>query len=279
MPVPPDPVLRAAVRWLEKLPVNGRARCRALFTTHVEYSDISPTQYDAAYRWLAEAGLLQGPDEALPAGELIFRAALLTGDVAWFPDADVHVRVPAELPLDAGRAAAVLGLSEFQAYQQIHALWGKVDAAERSRIGAAGETALVELLSSSTTAGIEHVAAHSDGYGYDIGVHAGRHSLHIEAKATTRRNRLTFFLSRREYEVMRCDPLWQLVVLQLTDRFAISAIGSVASSWIAAQVPEDQGLYGRWEACRVEVPAEQAVSGIPRLAPVLDQEASTLLRG
>lgn len=157
---------------MEKLPSNGRARCRSLFTTHPEYSDISPTQYDAAYRWLEETGLLHDSDDALPIGQRVFRAVLLTGDVYWFRDADLHVREPAEVPIDAGRAAAVLGLSELQTYQEIHVARGKVDSAERSRIGAAGETALVDLLSSSTTAGIEHVAAHSDGYGYDIAVHA-----------------------------------------------------------------------------------------------------------
>jgi hypothetical protein len=277
--VPPDSILQAAVRWVEKLPANGRARCRSLFTTHPEYSDISPTQYDAAYRWLEEAGLLHDSDDALPVGQQIFRAVLLAGSAPWFPDADLHVREPAELPIDAVRAAAALGLSELEAYQEIHAVWGKVDAAERSRIGAAGEAALVRLLSSSTAAAIEHVAAHSDGYGYDIAVLAGRRSLHIEAKATTRRNRLTFFLSRREYEVMQYDPLWQLVVLRLTEELAINAVGSVASNWIEAQVPDDRGLHGRWESCRIDVPPEQVVDGIPRLAPLLAEGASPLLRG
>ncbi|WP_242882766.1 DUF3883 domain-containing protein [Actinomadura litoris] len=264
---------------MEKLPANGRARCRSLFTTHAEYSDISPTQYDAAYRWLEEAGLLHSSDDNLPVGQRVFRAALLTSDIYWFPDADIHVREPAEVPIDAGRAAAALGLSELQAYQEIHAVRGKVDTAERSRIGAAGEAALAHLLSSSTAARIEHVAAHSDGYGYDIAVHAGRRSLHIETKATTRRNRLTFFLSRREYEVMRHDAYWQLVMLQLTDQLAINAIASIDSAWIEAQLPADRSPYSRWEACRIDVPAEQAVSGIPRLAPLLDRAAPALLRG
>ncbi|OLT27248.1 hypothetical protein BJF79_01065 [Actinomadura sp. CNU-125] len=244
MSVPPDPVLLAAARWVEKLPANGRARCRSLFSTHVEYSDISLTQYDAAYRWLQEAGILDNAEQDLSVGQRVFRAVLLAGDVHWFPDADLHVRGPTELPIDAGRAAAALGLSELEAYQEIHTVRGKVDVAERSRIGAAGETALMDLLSSSVSAKIEHVAAHSDGYGYDIAVHADRRSLHIEAKATTRRNRLTFFLSRREYEVMRYDPLWQLVVLQLTDELAVAAIASVASAWLAARRPWPLRLLG-----------------------------------
>jgi hypothetical protein len=279
VPVPPNPVLLAAVRWVEKLPANGRARCRSLFTTHAEYSDISPTQYDAAYRWLEETGLLHGSDDTLPVGQRIFRAVLLTGDIHWFPDADIHVREPAEVPIDAGRAAAALGLSELQTYQEIHAVRGKVDTAERSRIGTAGEAALADLLSSATAARIEHVAAHSDGYGYDIAVHAGQRSLHIETKATTRRNRLTFFLSRREYEVMRRDTYWQLVILQLTDQLAISAITSIDSAWIETQLPADRNPYGRWETCRIDVPPEQAVSGVPRLAPLLCRTAPALLRG
>ena len=264
---------------MEKRPANGRARCRALFTTHTEYSDISPAQYDEAYRWLDETGLTQGMDDTTPVGQRVFRAVLLGGSVPWFPDADLHVREPAELPIDAARAAAVLGLSELDAFQEIHAVWGKVDAAARLKVGSAGEAALVRLLTRSTTATIDHVAAHSDGYGYDIAVRAGKHSLHIEAKATTRRNRLTFFLSRREYEVMRHDPLWQLAIVRLTDDLAISAVGTVDPSWIEAQVPDDQGPLGRWESCRIDVPTEQLVNGIPRLGPVLAQDASPLLRG
>ncbi|MES9537543.1 DUF3883 domain-containing protein [Actinomadura sp. NPDC000600] len=264
---------------MEKLPTNGRARCRALFTTHAEYSDISPMQYDAAYRWLEETGLLDSSDDILPTGQRVFRAVVSTGDISWFPDADLHVRDPTELPIDAGRAAGALGLSELQAYQEIHAAWGKVDTAKRSRIGAAGEAGLVDLLSTSTTARVEHVAAHSDGCGYDVAVLAGRHSLHIEAKATTRRNRLPLFLTRREYEVMRHDPSWQLVVLRLTDELAVNAVGSVDSNWIEKQVPDDQGPYGRWESCRIDVPPDQVVSGIPRLAPVLASGASPLLAG
>ncbi|MEU6745547.1 DUF3883 domain-containing protein [Spirillospora sp. NPDC046719] len=264
---------------MEKLPAVGRARCRSLFTNHAEYSDISPTQYDAAYRWLDECGLLHGSDSALPVSQRVFRAAILTGDAPWFPDADLHVREPTELPIDAARAAETLGLSELQAYQEIHAVQGKVDAAERSRIGAAGEAALVELLTSSTTARIEHVASHSDGYGYDIAVLADRCRLHVEVKATTRRNRMTFFLSRREYDVMQRDHFWQLVVLKLTDQLEINAVGCVPSNWIEDQAPSDQGLHGRWESCRIDVPPEQVVEGIPRLAPILAPTASPLLRG
>ncbi|MBA8949934.1 protein NO VEIN domain-containing protein [Actinomadura namibiensis] len=277
--MPPEPVLRAAVRWMEKLPVSGRARCQALFTTHAEYSDIGPHQYDAAYMWLQKSGLLQALDTALPAAQRVFHAALLTGRPAWLPDADLLVREPAELPADAVRAAEALGLSDLQAYQEVHAVWGKVDAAERSRLGAAGEAALADLLASSTMARVEHVAAHSDGYGYDIALHAGRCSLHIEVKATVRRNRLVFFLSRREYETMRHDPCWQLVMVRLTDQLEIDAVCSLASAWIAAQVPSDRGLHGRWESCRIEIPPGGAAKGIPRLAPVLRQEAASLLLG
>lgn len=212
-------------------------------------------------------------------GRRIFRAVLLAGSAPWFPDADLHVREPAELPIDAARAAAELGLSELEAFQEIHAVWGKVDAEVRLKVGSAGEAALVRLLTTSTSATIEHVAAHSDGYGYDIAVLAGEHSLHIEAKATTRHNRVTFFLSRREYEVMRYDLSWQLVIVQLTDDLAVSAVGTVDPSWIEAQVPDDQGPLGRWESCRIDVPPDRVVHGIPRLGPVLAQDASPLLRG
>ncbi|GAB2616790.1 protein NO VEIN domain-containing protein [Kribbella endophytica] len=250
-----------------------------MFTSHAEYSDISPGQYESAYSWIDEAGLMGGLDTALPIRERILRAALLTGRPPWLADADLLVQAPEELPADALRAAAALGFDETHVYREVHAVWGKVDSAERERIGFAGEIALVELLATYSMARIEHVAAHSDGYGYDIAVHAGQHSLRIEAKATARRNRLSFFLSRNEFETMRLDAGWQLVIVRLNSQLAIDAVASIDSGWISRQVPLDQGSYGCWSSCRIDVPPEKAVTGIPRLAPVLIPKAPLLLTG
>lgn len=137
MPVPPSPVLRAALRWLERLPASSPARCRALFTNHADYSDLTPTQYEAAYTWLGENSLLGDPDSSAAAGERVFRAALASSGAPWLQDADILVRGPDELPEDALRAADALDISKNEAYEQVSAVWGKVDTEARALIGSA----------------------------------------------------------------------------------------------------------------------------------------------
>ncbi|MFJ4911953.1 protein NO VEIN domain-containing protein [Streptomyces sp. NPDC088726] len=265
------------MRWLERLPGSSATRCRALFTNHSDFSDLTPTQYEAAYSWLEENGLLGKLHGRAAVNARIFRTALASSGAPWLPDADVLVRSPEELPEDALRAAEALGITESDAYEQVSAVWGKVDTEARALIGNAGELALVGLIAEATEARVEHVAAYSDGFGYDIAVHTRRHALHIEAKSTMRRGRVTFYLSRHEHETMRRDPAWQLVVVQLTEDLGIAAIASVPSDWISAQVPQDRGSFGRWEACRIDVSPEALVPGIPRLALLLNTGTPGLL--
>ncbi|MGK5497928.1 protein NO VEIN domain-containing protein [Streptomyces sp. URMC 125] len=278
MSVPPNPVLGAAVRWLERLPTSGAARIRALFTTHSDFSDITPTQYEFAYEWICRTGLLDDVRSSIPARRRVFDSAVAHSG-PWFQDADTLVREPGELPDDILRAAEALGISEAEAYVHVRTAWGKVDTAERSKIGAAGELALVKLLTVSTYASVEHVAAWSDGYGYDIGVQAPQHHVHIEAKSTIRRGRLVVYLSRNEYETMLRDPAWELVAVRLTPELDPKAVATVPRDWIAAQVPADRTVCGRWESCRLDVPPGVPVPGIPRAAPLLTEEASALLSG
>ncbi|MEU1895572.1 protein NO VEIN domain-containing protein [Streptomyces pristinaespiralis] len=279
MPVPPEPVLRAAVRWLERLPASGTVRVRALFATHSDFSDITPTQYEAAYTWLEATGLLDDLRSSIPGHRRVFDAAIAHSGASWLPDADLLIRSQDELPDDVLRAASSLGLSSGEAFRQLAAVWGKVDTRERERIGTAGELALVELLAASTSERVEHIAAWSDGFGYDIAVHATRYPGHLEAKSTTRRGRLTVFLSRNEYETMLRDPHWELVAIRLSEDLRPEAIATVPKEWIVRQAPTDQGSRGRWESCRLDVPPDVPVPGIPRIAPVLAAGGSRLLDG
>ncbi len=275
--MPPDATLRAATRWLRHLPRSGFSRCRSLFVSHVEFSDLTPTQYDIAFGWLRDQGLLDDLQSAIPAEHRVFAAAVSTSETPWFRDANVLLDGPEDLPTDALRAAEALGLDDAEAYAQIAAEWGKVDTRERERIGAAGEVALAELLSSSVEAVIDHVAARSDGYGYDIAVRKAPHKLHIETKSTLRRERLTVYLSRNEFETMRRDPDWVLVAVRLTSDLQPSAISTVPNSWILDQVPADRSPYGRWQSCRLNVPLEVLALGIPQLEPLLGPQPSVLL--
>ncbi|MEW2393737.1 DUF3883 domain-containing protein [Streptomyces venezuelae] len=176
-------------------------------------------------------------------------------------------------------AAKALELTADEAFAHIHSVWGKVDTSRREQIGLAGELALVELLTTEVPARIEHVAEHSDGYGYDIAVQTDKASVHIETKATTRRGRLTVYLSRNEYETMRRDPAWQLVAVRLTAELALTSIATVPREWIAAQVPADRGLCGRWESCRLEVPPGVPEKGIPALLPLFTGDVPAEIAG
>lgn len=281
MPAPPEPVLRAAVRWLERLPASGPARIRSLFTTHPDYSDITPTQYDAAYAWIRDTGLLDDAHGGIPARRRVFERAVARSGGLWLRDADLLIRGPDELPDDVRRAAAALGISETEAFGEVSTAWGKVDAAERSRVGAAGEAALLGLLTASKLpqVQVEHVAAWSDGYGYDIAVRGPEHQAHVEAKSTTRRGRLALHLSRNEYETMMRDPAWVLVAVRLGEDMEPRAVATVPQEWIADNVPADRGRLGRWESCRLDVPPGIRVPGAPSLAPLLEAGAPGLLTG
>ncbi|MEU9380239.1 DUF3883 domain-containing protein [Streptomyces sp. NPDC048279] len=250
-----------------------------MFTTHTDFSDITPTQYDAAYTWLWEVGLLGGASSDAPVNFRVFEAAVTQTRVPWFRDADLLIRGPNELPEDALRAAEALGVSPDEAYAQVNAAWGKVDTEERSRIGSAGELALLEVLSESAEGRVEHVAAWSDGYGYDIFVDAHHHSAHLEVKTTVRMGRLTVYISRNEYETMLRDPAWELVTVRLTPELKLRAVAAVPKDWIAEHVPSDRTARGRWQSCRLDIPPEVPVPGIPSVAPMLVATAPEMLRG
>lgn len=275
----PEPVLRAARRWLEHLPGSGVARTRSLFTTHPDFGDLTPSQYETAYTWLSDNGLLTGIHPGAPVGELLFDAVVSGSGANWLPDADLLVRGPDELPADALQTAAVLGLSPDTAYARVHGIWGKVDTAERARIGNAGEQALVQLLTETTTCRVDHVAARSDGYGYDISAVSSSAAAHLEVKSTLRRGRLSVYLSRHEYETMQRDPWWRLVVVRLTPKLTAQAIATVPALWIAAQIPSDSGSFGRWESCRLDVPPDELCPGIPALSPTMNISAPDILTG
>ncbi|MEV6718747.1 DUF3883 domain-containing protein [Lentzea sp. NPDC051208] len=279
MAIPSDRILRAAVRWLELLPHSAPARCRALFATHTGYSDITPAQYELAYVWLRESGLLRPSESSRPAALRVFSAAISRSAAAWFADADILIREPSEVPEDALRAADLLGFSAAEAHGEIIALWGKVDLERRQQVGAAGELALVELLNGCVPDRVDHVAAASDGYGYDIAVRTNPLALHLEVKSTLRRGRLTLHLSRHEFETMRRDSQWSLVAVRLTPELIPASIATVPRNWISANAPMDRTSSGLWESCRLEVPPEVLKPGIPALAGALADDCPSLLTG
>lgn len=268
MPIPPDPVLRAALRWMEQLPGSDIRRTRALFTSHSAFSDITPTQYDAALAWLREKGLLRQAltKEATKLG--ILQAAV--AQTLWLVDADSLVTSPADLPEDALRAGEAIGVTAAETYAAVRHSCGKVDAAERSRVGMAGELALLGVLSAIPGTEVRHVAAESDGYGYDIDVTTATSSIHLEVKTTTRRSRLKIYLSRNEFETMRRDDQWALIAVQLDYDLRVAALATVSSRWLTESSPVDRRVGARWESVRLDVPPEAIVCGVPALAEMVE---------
>ncbi|WP_373869709.1 protein NO VEIN domain-containing protein [Sphaerisporangium siamense] len=120
----------------------------------------------------------------------------------------------------------------------------------------------MKLLSDATSATVRHMAAESDGYGYDISVETPSRSIHLEVKTTIRRGRLRIYLSRNEFETSTQDPTWVLTVLRLSHDLQPLAVATVDRDWLLAAVPADQTLGGRWESARLDVPPEATSSGM-----------------
>ena len=266
MRLPPDPVLTGAKRWLEILPSSGGVpRAQALLTTHSRYSDLTPTQYASALSWVRDVGLLETVGSPVPAASRVLSAIFEQAPPPWVRDADVLVQAPDELPSDIVSAGEAMGLDASTVFGQLVASWGKVDTEAREKVGAAGEAELVRLLKEFDGAHVDHVAAWSDGYGYDIDFSQGSVTGHLEVKSTNRASRFTAYLSRPEYGVMLRDEDWVLVTVRLTTDLEIDGVGSVPREWVAANAPRDAGPFGSWASVKLEVPADVIMSGIPRL--------------
>lgn len=270
MRLPPEPILVAAKRWLELLSSSGGVpRAQALLTSHPEYSDLTPTQYAAALAWIRDAGLIAGVGARLPAAYQVLSAIFEKAPPPWVRDADVLVQSPEELPTEVIDAGAVLGLDPDAVYGQLVASWGKVDTSIREQVGAAGEAALVNILRDNTSGHVDHVSTWNDGLGYDIAYADDTVAAHLEVKSTTRLGRFTIYLSRNEHSVMLRDRWWALIAIRLTTDLDVDGIGWVPSRWIAQNVPRDVGQSGSWASCKLEIPPDVIVDGIPQLGDSL----------
>jgi hypothetical protein len=264
--LPAEPILRAAGRWARYLQHSSMARANAIFASHPDYIDLTPTQYGAALGWLQQIGLVTG-DGALTSStsqiELaMFQAAVLHSRPLWLRDADQLISNPDDLPDDAISAGEVLGLAPCQTVAAVRAAWGKVDTSARKQIGSAGEAALAALLSELADATVDHVGAYADSLGYDIAVHGNGLHLNLEVKSTTRRGRLTVYLSRNEFEVMGEDSSWRLVVVLLGPDLKVEAVGTVDPKWVGHHAPADSSPFARWESVRLDIPPTAVQGGI-----------------
>jgi hypothetical protein len=251
-------------------------RARIVFSTSPGYNDLTLTQYSSALDWLHsvgfvdDQGVLTDPErlaaQVSPA-EALLQAAIEEAQPPWIRDADILVDSLDDLPADLVHATEALALGLHDGLAAVRNVWGKVDARFREEIGRAGELALVQLLRVNTASEITHIADRADGYGYDIVVRDGTRRANVEVKSTNRRGRLSFFLSRNEYDVMLSDPNWHLVVLLLDDSRRPAAIGSLDSSWIREKAPSDRTSEGRWQSARFNAPPSATRPGLVTSIP------------
>lgn len=260
--LPGDGVLRAAYRWLRLLERSSLPQASALIRADAAYTDLSPTQYAAARDWLRTVRLLHSGAAGArlaPAAlgltdtgarQLLFGRSLEAAAPAWLPDADVLVRDPSELPQDAADLAAVLGLDDPAALLAVRQVHGRIDLAERARIGAEGEKGLVALLERRWPGSTNHVAITDDGLGYDLAFTLAGRTWHLEVKTTSRRGRLVLYLSRHEHEVALLDPGWRLVVVGLDGEGALGALATARHQVLRGRAPHDHDPAARWESTR-----------------------------
>jgi hypothetical protein len=183
--------------------------------------------------------------------ELLFAACLESEQPLWLQDADVLVADTDALPEETTELAAILGLDEDTALRVIRQVHGKVDLAERARVGLLGEYALVALLMRRWPGCAHHLSLTDDGLGYDVLCELGPDLWHLEVKTTTRKGRLRIFVSRHEYETAAVDPHWRLIVVGLDGAEAV-AVATVKDNVIPTLAPQDHGST-RWEVASYEL--------------------------
>lgn len=282
MPIPPEPIIKAARRWLEHLPAEGLKRARSLLTNAREYADLTPTQYAEALSWIQATNLV-GADGKLNALDVppdrLLEAIIIAGSPPWLADADLLINNAAEVPDDAMGAASGLGLSPDEALVVIERARSKVDLEARRLVGDSGEREVLRLLTPLSGVVVDHVASWSDAHGYDVSVTGSGTACHLEVKSTTRSNRRTIYLSRNEFETMRRDPAWVLAIVILDSELALSRIFQVSGAWVLDRAPKDTAPGARWESVRLDVPAAECIPGVSALLPLTADPHSPLLTG
>lgn len=264
--LPADSVLKAARRWLGLLQRSEFRTAHALIRAEADHRDLTYTQYAAALEWLVTTGLLlQSQNQQLEAApevntladsdidRLLFVRTLMFAAPPWLPDADIFVSNPGELPQDAARLAAILNLDEVTAFTAVRQVHGRVDIAERSRVGSAGERTLVRLLEQEWPGSVVHIALTDDGFGYDVVLNLDSENWHLEVKSTTRQGRSVVYLSRHEYDVAVTDPAWRLLLVRLDDSDSIVSLATIAHCAVLARAPYDIERSARWEATRFDI--------------------------
>lgn len=263
--IPAEGVIIAAARWLDLLGRSTEFQASILIRSNSRYADLTPTQYSSALEWLhslAWTNLPEGSLERSPAlekmtsqgrREYLLASLLEAADPPWLEHADVLVHSSDDLPQDIDRWSDLLGLPDSSGLRVVRRISGKIDLARRAQVGSAGEIALCRLLEAKWPGAINHVAETDDGFGYDVSASVQEVEWHLEVKSTTRRGRLSFFLSRHEFETGLADKHWKLLVVGLDDELRASCVAEVDKSALKRFAPADRVTAASWEIARYDI--------------------------
>jgi hypothetical protein len=277
--LPPDSIVQAGARWLALLRTSPLGPAARIIRTDSRYTDFTATQYATALDWLKSVdAVTEGEDgsglspaaRALPSQELklfLLRRTIENESPAWLPDADSLVPDASELPGDALALVSALGVGQDAAFHLIRKIHGKVDYAERTRIGSAGELEVVRMLEARWKGSTTHLSKIDDGFGYDVLFRHGAHEWHLEIKSTTRQGRLTVHLSRNEHEVGLRDPYWRLIVVGLGNQLNLRALATARHEEVLRRAPTDGGPHSKWQSVSHELGASDLQRGLPFAMP------------
>lgn len=269
-----ETIAEAAKRWLALLRTSTFPQAWAIIRADARYTDLTKTQYSAALDWLTVQKFLRAGAHGLElnsrfaplplaqTNRLLFERILETSDPPWLPDADILIPDASELPQDAARIGAMLGLSEERAFLTVRQIHGRIDLAKRALTGVAGEIALLSFLERRWPGATTHVADGNDGFGYDLAFFHSGIEWHLEVKSTVRRGRLIVYLSRHEFEVGASDPNWRLVVVGLTPDLKMHSLSTAPFDALICRAPADTCLQSRWQSASFQLPAEELVKGL-----------------
>jgi hypothetical protein len=271
----PDAIVVALGRWLRLLRSSSFSKASEIIRVSAAFSDLTLTQYASALELAKHLQLVVSGPEGLKlakdirtssesqVGQKVFRVLLEQSSPLWLADADSLVPTPTELPHDALALAMQLGINEMEAFAVVKQLHGKIDLEQRSRVGVAGEKALVAFLEERWPGSTDHIALTDDGFGYDVLFRHNSSEWHLEVKSTLRRGRLMVHLSRQEHEVGKLDPAWRLVVVGLDNDLRLRVIATARHPDLLSRAPVDTCHEVRWRTASHQLTSQDLEPGIP----------------
>jgi hypothetical protein len=283
-----ETITEAAKRWLLLLRTSTYSQAWSIIRADAKYTDLTPTQYSGALDWLkAQNFLVTGENgfnlhskiRMLPpqqTNQILFERILESSNLPWLPDSDIWVPDASEMPQDAAKLGAILGLTEQSAFLSVRQVHGHIDLARRALIGAAGEKALFAFLEQRWPGATTHVAESNDGFGYDLAFLYAGTEWHLEVKSTVRRGRLLVHLSRHEFEVGVLDPNWRLIVVALNADLQMQSFATARFKQLIGRAPQDICPETKWQSASYQLATEDLSLGFDFAEGVWDKESSKM---